>query len=134
MAKDDDSYGGPMSDTDVLLAVATFVEYLAECDGPFKIGRSDEEHVDDLKHREMYEGDPTFRSIWTGTAEVCEWLEKLLIRIAFNVEPDRCVNQQVGGGGIGDSTKHHVYFVAWPKTQQNGYRAVVRRALRELGL
>lgn len=105
------------TDEQIRAAVTSFRAYVDKDPTlAFKIGRCADDGKGALAHREMYKdvlAGPT--TIWKGTADHVEWLEKALIGAVWSHEKyrGRCRNEQLGGGGKGGAETHHLYVCLW---------------------
>lgn len=89
---------------------------------PFKIGRTVADEGTKAKlvsrYQAEYPGETILdaRAILHDTDAAVAAAEKALIRRAWDWFPDRCINEQEGGGGSGDAKQHCVYVVLLKKS------------------
>lgn len=104
---------------EILLAAANFLKAVEDSDLLFKIGRCAASGAGSLEHRDMCAdavGPPS--SLWSGSPSKVAWIERRLIALAIKHYPQRCKNEQRGGGPVGEDPVHHVYIVFFPRTPE----------------
>jgi hypothetical protein len=121
------------SEEEILNAIDAYVAAVANSSNIFKIGRCARDGFRGLQHREMYEDHESITEIFSGSREKAAWLERALTEWALRNQPDRCINEKAGGGGMGEAEDHVVYIVQWKPTRALTRKAIYNFFLRKYG-
>src|SRR5262249_51397318 len=84
----------------------------------FKIGRCQAADFDGLASRPMYEGHEDISVVYRGPRASVEVIEEFLIGFAKRKFTERCMNEQEGGGPLGEDKQHIVYVVRRPDSDE----------------